>query len=239
MCLAGLDYPTSLMIKNIPTRAKMHEVVQAVDELGYKGAYNFFYLPDRVVTSSRKAKTMNYGYAFINFKEPEVSKEFMDTLQNYSVSLRSSEKVLTCCHAHVQGVEALIACTENTRGAERLVEDDVTGVLMPLVSKGIEVATDAPKTLLTAKPPTFRKPAAVKGCFSKQDFQEHVSQLVPAVAIARSMLPPVPPAAAQQAMYAQQYGGSANDVPMYIMVDAKFYEDVAMSHLPPGLCVHM
>eukprot|EP00929_Paragymnodinium_shiwhaense_P076467 TRINITY_DN39326_c0_g1_i1.p1 TRINITY_DN39326_c0_g1~~TRINITY_DN39326_c0_g1_i1.p1 ORF type:complete len:206 (-),score=38.30 TRINITY_DN39326_c0_g1_i1:487-1104(-) len=106
-------YPTSLMIKNIPSRAMETEVIGAVDAAGFQGLYDFFYLP---MPRIKNVKTVsNRGYGFINFKDPEGSKRFMDFICSPGITVRSSYKVLDACHARAQGRDALMSCAIRAR----------------------------------------------------------------------------------------------------------------------------
>eukprot|EP00929_Paragymnodinium_shiwhaense_P029537 TRINITY_DN1689_c0_g1_i2.p1 TRINITY_DN1689_c0_g1~~TRINITY_DN1689_c0_g1_i2.p1 ORF type:complete len:223 (-),score=40.34 TRINITY_DN1689_c0_g1_i2:486-1154(-) len=126
---ANVDYPTSLMIRNIPSRASAQEVTVLVDRLGFQGMYDFFYLPDRVV---RRGAPVNYGYAFINFKDSQSSADFAAFIGSNRVSLRCSPKTLTVCHADVQGLDALLAQPLNKRGRERFAANPATGEMVSL-----------------------------------------------------------------------------------------------------------
>eukprot|EP00929_Paragymnodinium_shiwhaense_P024555 TRINITY_DN1506_c1_g1_i2.p1 TRINITY_DN1506_c1_g1~~TRINITY_DN1506_c1_g1_i2.p1 ORF type:complete len:259 (-),score=45.79 TRINITY_DN1506_c1_g1_i2:486-1262(-) len=240
MCIASFDYPTTLMIKNIPTRAKVQEVVQAINELGYKGSFNFLYLPDRLMTANCKTRALNFGYAFVNFKAPEVSKEFMETIAAAGLSLRSSNKILYACHARVQGLEELIACSQNSRGAARLVEDERTGKLIALPGEFCnekaeeekeeeeeEAATTASSTSSRRSSFSCSGGSAASATRRKQDV---VFKIAPT--ITRTMPPAV------QGDVRPMYAGtscnphSSLGSPMYIPVDARYYADV-----DGGVCV--
>eukprot|EP00929_Paragymnodinium_shiwhaense_P062784 TRINITY_DN31358_c0_g1_i2.p1 TRINITY_DN31358_c0_g1~~TRINITY_DN31358_c0_g1_i2.p1 ORF type:complete len:222 (-),score=50.73 TRINITY_DN31358_c0_g1_i2:411-1076(-) len=123
------EYPTSLMIKNIPSRALAKDVTGVVDKLGFQGMYDFFYLPDRL---GRKGCPVNHGYAFINFKSSKFSAEFAAYLEANSVTLRCSPKTLSVSRANVQGLEALLSYSDNSKGKERFVENPVTRELVSL-----------------------------------------------------------------------------------------------------------
>ena len=54
------------MLRNIPNRYSQVSLLEEIDQEGFKGTYDFFYLP--MDTQNRT----NVGYAFINFMTPEV-----------------------------------------------------------------------------------------------------------------------------------------------------------------------
>eukprot|EP00929_Paragymnodinium_shiwhaense_P001512 TRINITY_DN101746_c0_g1_i1.p1 TRINITY_DN101746_c0_g1~~TRINITY_DN101746_c0_g1_i1.p1 ORF type:complete len:210 (+),score=23.62 TRINITY_DN101746_c0_g1_i1:83-712(+) len=126
------DFPRTMMIRNIPTRAKAPEIMLAIDDLGFRGLYDFFYLPDRTGCDKPKLRALNNGYAFINFKEAKFSEEFVNVLTTESVSLRSSSKLLEATPARLQGLDALLEYTESAKGTPRFLEDPKTGRLVPL-----------------------------------------------------------------------------------------------------------
>lgn len=53
------------MLRNIPNRYSQAGLLEEIDHSGFKGSYDFFYLP--MDTQNRT----NVGYAFINFVTPE------------------------------------------------------------------------------------------------------------------------------------------------------------------------
>ena len=62
-----MDRPkTTVMLRNIPNRYSQVSLLEEIDQEGFKGTYDFFYLP--MDTQNRT----NVGYAFINFMTPEV-----------------------------------------------------------------------------------------------------------------------------------------------------------------------
>lgn len=97
--------PTTMMIRNIPCKCNKQDVLKDIDEKGFQGQYDFFYLP-----FDRKNKS-NLGYAFINFKAPESAESFQGRLDGHRFGRGSdgnnrSHKVCTISPATVQGLEA-------------------------------------------------------------------------------------------------------------------------------------
>eukprot|EP00929_Paragymnodinium_shiwhaense_P033111 TRINITY_DN18244_c1_g1_i1.p1 TRINITY_DN18244_c1_g1~~TRINITY_DN18244_c1_g1_i1.p1 ORF type:complete len:262 (-),score=51.50 TRINITY_DN18244_c1_g1_i1:852-1637(-) len=95
------EAPTTLMLANIPCRARCQEIRQAVDMFGFKGSYDFFYLPFRHGPAQKTAGATHYGYAFINFKSSGCSEAFLEALGEKSLWLRN--KKLCASIAKVQG----------------------------------------------------------------------------------------------------------------------------------------
>eukprot|EP00929_Paragymnodinium_shiwhaense_P090603 TRINITY_DN5077_c0_g4_i1.p1 TRINITY_DN5077_c0_g4~~TRINITY_DN5077_c0_g4_i1.p1 ORF type:complete len:229 (-),score=56.87 TRINITY_DN5077_c0_g4_i1:112-798(-) len=88
---------TTLMLKNLPSRCRRPALIKAIDDLGFKGTYDFLYHP------MKRNKCQNYGYAVINFKEPLVAKRFLEEVDGHQLK-ESSGKRLTVSQAVVQGL---------------------------------------------------------------------------------------------------------------------------------------
>eukprot|EP00746_Dinoflagellata_sp_MGD_P132118 gnl/MRDRNA2_/MRDRNA2_65836_c0_seq1.p1 gnl/MRDRNA2_/MRDRNA2_65836_c0~~gnl/MRDRNA2_/MRDRNA2_65836_c0_seq1.p1 ORF type:complete len:521 (+),score=87.79 gnl/MRDRNA2_/MRDRNA2_65836_c0_seq1:182-1744(+) len=94
---------TTMMIRNIPCRCTTEKVLADINDMGYRGTYNFFYLPQ-----TRK-RTSNLGYAFINFKTAEAAEDFQRRMSGhkFSMNARNSKSQKICCvaPAALQGYE--------------------------------------------------------------------------------------------------------------------------------------
>lgn len=94
---------TTLMVRNLPCRCTMDDILTDVHALGFEGTYDFFYLPQ-----DRRRKS-NLGYAFINFKNPADAVDFQDRFQGRSFSAKGrngqSQKVCEVTFAAIQGLE--------------------------------------------------------------------------------------------------------------------------------------
>eukprot|EP00929_Paragymnodinium_shiwhaense_P004389 TRINITY_DN10530_c0_g2_i1.p1 TRINITY_DN10530_c0_g2~~TRINITY_DN10530_c0_g2_i1.p1 ORF type:complete len:224 (+),score=64.38 TRINITY_DN10530_c0_g2_i1:100-771(+) len=94
--------PSTLMVKNLPSRWSSEEVTRVIDEeLGFGGTYDLFYMPRR--SSSEKSQAL--GYAFINFKEPVFGERFCAAAQNGLLKFRN--RLATVAPATIQGLENL------------------------------------------------------------------------------------------------------------------------------------
>jgi len=85
------------MLRNIPNRYSQAGLLEEIDHSGFKGSYDFFYLP--MDTQNRT----NVGYAFINFLTPEEATRFMTEFAHHAFKHHSSQKIGRVSLAHVQG----------------------------------------------------------------------------------------------------------------------------------------
>lgn len=92
---------TTLMIRNLPYSLTQQEMLQALDESGYGGLYDFVYLPHKF--KERK----NLGFAFVNFVNAEVGKKFSTEWHHtYRFKLGFVRKPLNISAAATQGRKA-------------------------------------------------------------------------------------------------------------------------------------
>eukprot|EP00929_Paragymnodinium_shiwhaense_P013850 TRINITY_DN12169_c0_g1_i2.p2 TRINITY_DN12169_c0_g1~~TRINITY_DN12169_c0_g1_i2.p2 ORF type:complete len:206 (-),score=37.44 TRINITY_DN12169_c0_g1_i2:124-741(-) len=130
-----VEGPTSLMIQNIPCRATKVEVMAKLHTLGFSGLYDFLYLPQPLVGTKHARRLSNRGYAFINFKSPEVTQRFQDMLAKTDVTIRSDYKVLRATPARAQGVDALWSCVMREPNAASIWVEHKESGAMPYLSK--------------------------------------------------------------------------------------------------------
>mmetsp|Transcript_65362 Transcript_65362/g.156271 ORF Transcript_65362/g.156271 Transcript_65362/m.156271 type:complete len:426 (-) Transcript_65362:34-1311(-) len=105
---AKADVPlTTMMLRNIPNKYTQSSLIQEINEAGFLGTYNFFYLPMDVHNRS------NVGYAFINFLTPADAEHFQERFSNHRFSRFSSRKIGSVCAAHVQGLDENLLHLEN------------------------------------------------------------------------------------------------------------------------------
>jgi len=90
---------TTLMIRNIPTDLTQKLLLQALDDTGFNGLYNFCYLPRSF------SDGLTIGYAFVNFVSVEVASSFIGAWHRQS-RLGSSSTSLSIRPAALQGLEA-------------------------------------------------------------------------------------------------------------------------------------
>jgi len=101
----GESPPTTLMIRNIPNRYTQRELILELEDLGFVGTFDFFYLP------LDKGTMMNVGYAFVNFVVPECAEKCMQIFKNYRFKRhrKISGKTAAVSVAHIQGLAANLA----------------------------------------------------------------------------------------------------------------------------------
>jgi len=102
--------PTTLMIRNIPSKLSQQELVMELKDLGFAGTFDFLYIPMDKNTSA------NVGYAFVNFVEPASANKCMERFQNHCFTRcrRGSARVASVSVAHLQGLEKNLQHYENS-----------------------------------------------------------------------------------------------------------------------------
>jgi len=89
---------TTLMFRNIPNKYSQAGLLKEMDAHGFKGKYDFFYMPMDVQNRT------NVGYAFINFVTEEDAQLFLTAFANYRFKSFPSSKIGTVSPGHVQGL---------------------------------------------------------------------------------------------------------------------------------------
>jgi hypothetical protein len=90
----------SMMIRNIPNRYSQQMLLSEIDKAGFKGKYNFFYLP---IDFGQRA---NLGYAFISFNDVATASQFVATFEGEKLRKFKSRKILSISPAVYQGLAA-------------------------------------------------------------------------------------------------------------------------------------
>jgi len=93
---------TSVMVRNVPCGTKVGVAMQTLDNFGFAGTYDFFYLP---MNSANKA---NLGYFFVNFMKPEDATRCSERLTGISFGSGLSKKRCEVSAADIQGSSSLI-----------------------------------------------------------------------------------------------------------------------------------
>merc|ERR1712072_441896 len=99
---AGRDV-TTIMVKNLPNRVHVENLVEKLGELGFAGRCDYVYMPMDWQTHANK------GFAFANFKTAKDALEFAEEIEGTALfgscsSSSSSGKRMTSCPATRQGI---------------------------------------------------------------------------------------------------------------------------------------
>jgi hypothetical protein len=129
--------PTTLMIRNIPNHYTQRQLINELDDLGFKGTFDFLYIP------LDKGTMSNVGYAFVNFVEPEWADRCMTAFQNYR--FKRHRKIAAVSVAHIQGLEANLAHYENAAVNTAKLKQR-RPVIMANISQTLSAAIDASTT---------------------------------------------------------------------------------------------
>mmetsp|Transcript_135882 Transcript_135882/g.344016 ORF Transcript_135882/g.344016 Transcript_135882/m.344016 type:complete len:426 (+) Transcript_135882:110-1387(+) len=116
---------TTMMLRNIPNRYTQNTLLEEIDNFGFFGSYDFFYLPMDVHNRS------NVGYAFINFLAPTDAERFRRVFGDHRFQKFQSRKISSVCSAHVQGIDENLKHFEN-----RAVTHARNDQYRPIVFKG-------------------------------------------------------------------------------------------------------
>ncbi|OLP88019.1 Protein MEI2-like 3 [Symbiodinium microadriaticum] len=96
----GDEPVTTLMLRNIPNKYTQNSLMQEICARGFRGAFDFFYLPMDVHNRS------NVAYAFLNFISPKEAENFRNEFHGRQFHRVRSRKVAAVSNAHLQGLEA-------------------------------------------------------------------------------------------------------------------------------------
>jgi hypothetical protein len=88
---------TTVMIRGIPCGFTQEQLLDQINQAGFEGKYDFFYLPRAGNSHS------NLGYAFVNFTTPALAVACANTLHGVSLDPLRSAKVCRIFPAHIQG----------------------------------------------------------------------------------------------------------------------------------------
>lgn len=98
--------PTTICFRNIPNDYSTNMVIELLDQAGFKGTYDFVYVPHDF---RRLPSLVNIGYFFANFVSHDVAKSALDKLAGFKNWAVLSSKVLTGAWAtKTQGKDACI-----------------------------------------------------------------------------------------------------------------------------------
>merc|ERR1712007_94459 len=96
-CATSDAMVTTMMLKNIPCHRSQEEILRCINQQGYGGKYDFFYLPENLRLGS------NLGYAFINIISADDAARFKIEMTGFKFP-GTSAKRCAVVPAHVQGL---------------------------------------------------------------------------------------------------------------------------------------
>jgi len=127
---------TTVMIRNLPNDYTRDEVLKLLDELGFQGKYDFFYLPMDFKNH------VGLGYAFLNMTTFQYAQEIMARLEGFDRwKMESGKKCTVAWGSPLQGLEAHI----NRYRDCPLMHPEVPKYFKPMLfSNGVEVEFPEP-----------------------------------------------------------------------------------------------
>jgi hypothetical protein len=141
---------TTMIIRNVPTNITRAMLMQALDDAGFAGRYNFVNLP--LAYDSQKG----FGYAFVNFESGSVAEAFSQKFTGFNNWPVKSDLVAKVDVASGgQGLEAQIERYRNSPAMHDSVSDLVKPVLL---QKGVRIPFPPPTKVIEAPRLRRRKP---------------------------------------------------------------------------------
>lgn len=111
--------PTTVMLRNIPNRYTQSHLVSLLDENGFRGAYDFVYLP----MDFRNG--VNLGYAFVNLQAHYDALQAISKFQGFQNWFYESTKVCEVSWAHPhQGLEEHVERYRNSPVMHQCMPDE-------------------------------------------------------------------------------------------------------------------
>jgi hypothetical protein len=115
-CIENADTRTTVMLRSFPNNYSSTMLLDLIDSQGFKGWYNFMYLPMDFMTGA------NLGYCFMNFTTHENAKNFSDKFNGFSQWTMPSKKCCTVVWSDPhQGLEEYIERYRNSPIMHRTV----------------------------------------------------------------------------------------------------------------------
>eukprot|EP00397_Hematodinium_sp_SG-2012_P031198 GEMP01033096.1.p1 GENE.GEMP01033096.1~~GEMP01033096.1.p1 ORF type:complete len:242 (+),score=36.41 GEMP01033096.1:94-819(+) len=94
------DEPTTMMIRNFPRRRPVKYLVAELESSGFANTYDYIHLPFCF------NKKQNFGYAFINFRDPAVACALRNQWHNQYIFGTETSLPVNIREAQIQGKEA-------------------------------------------------------------------------------------------------------------------------------------
>lgn len=95
---SGLNGDTTVAIRGLPRTFTQQQLMEEINEMGFEGRYDFFYVP------LERGQRSNRGFAFVNFVSTEVAEEFYQQMHNKNFD-EPTKSVVQVMPAKVQGFE--------------------------------------------------------------------------------------------------------------------------------------
>jgi hypothetical protein len=96
-----VDEISTLMMRGIPCNFSQDTIMRIIDQAGFKGKYDFFYLP------RAGSNGTNLGYAFINFVNQAIAEQCMNRFNGVPLDDKRNSKICTIAQADIQGLANL------------------------------------------------------------------------------------------------------------------------------------
>lgn len=96
------------MLRNLPIRSTIQQLIQHLDQLGFQGKYDFVHAPARWLHAPTRT-LMHTGYAFVNLIDAETSGPFAAALEGTQLAGAQCEKLISVSGAKRQGLEENMA----------------------------------------------------------------------------------------------------------------------------------
>lgn len=116
---------TTVMLRNIPNKYTQKKLMEVINEKGFVGRYDFFYLPMDF------RHNCNLGFAFVNLDSEETRQEFTDAFEGFQLPGFNSNKVCQVSLARVQGLQANMEHYKNSPVAQVTIAE-YKPVVLPL-----------------------------------------------------------------------------------------------------------
>merc|ERR1719159_195511 len=113
------------MMQNIPNNLTRSQLLKLIDDSGFQGQYDLFYLP---MDLKNKA---SLGYAFVNFERHDVALGFFEQFNGFSSWNVQSKKVCEVTWSKgMQGLEEHVEKYRNSPFMHESVPDEFRPVLL-------------------------------------------------------------------------------------------------------------
>jgi len=134
---------TTIMLRNLPMKTTRAMLLDLLDAEGFKGRYNFVYLPSNFETS------LAFGYAFVNFSSEDDAELARDHFQGFKKwNIEGEEEVCeTSWSDPYQGLAANVERYRNSPVMHESVEDKHKPIVF---AGGLRQAFPAPTKLIKA-----------------------------------------------------------------------------------------